>query len=60
MSDDKIKTGSPDRDTVNTKEPYEVQYWCKKFGCTIAELTGAVQSVGKSAKAVEKYLKKKK
>jgi len=60
MSDSKKKTGNPDRSTINTKEPYEMQYWKDKFGVSSQQLTGAVRAAGKNAKAVEEYLKSKK
>jgi len=56
--DDKTKTGSPDRDLINTSENYEVEYWSKKFGVTPEKLKSAVKAVGSSAKAVEAYLNK--
>jgi len=56
MSDDKTKTGGPDRDRINVNESYEVQYWTKKFGCTPEELRKAVTKVGPMAKDVEKEL----
>jgi hypothetical protein len=57
MSDDKTKTGSPDRDRINVNEDYEVQYWTKKFGVSAAQLKAAVSAVGPTAKAVEAHLK---
>ncbi|MEO6632285.1 MAG: DUF3606 domain-containing protein [Mucilaginibacter sp.] len=56
--DDKTKTGSPDRNLINTNENYEVEYWSKKFGVTAEELKSAIKAVGSSAKAVEAYLNK--
>jgi hypothetical protein len=32
-------------------EPYEVRYWCAKFGCTEAQLRAAVRAVGPIAAA---------
>ncbi len=58
MSDDKSKIRPQDSNKVNVHEPYEVQYWTQKFGCTKAQLEAAVKAVGVSASAVEKYLKK--
>jgi hypothetical protein len=60
MSDDKSKTGSPDRNRINVNEDYELRDWSKKFGCTHEELKVAVKAVGTSAKAVEEHLKSKK
>lgn len=42
-------------------EPYEVQYWKKKFGVTGQALAGAIRATGSnSVKKVETYLKGKK
>lgn len=56
--DDKKKTGSPDRDRINIKEIYEVEYWSKKFKVTPDQLKQAVKSAGTSAIEVEKLLNK--
>jgi hypothetical protein len=58
MSDDKNKVGSPDSKTINIHEPYEVTYWCEKFGCTKQQLLDAVAAVGKSVDAVRRHLGK--
>jgi hypothetical protein len=60
MSDNKSKTGSPDRDRINVHEDYELRAWSKKFGCTPDELKAAVAAAGTSAKAVEEHLRKSK
>jgi len=60
MSDNKKKTGEPDRSLINTGENYEMQYWKDKFKVSPQQLTGAVRAVGNKATAVEKYLKDKK
>lgn len=57
MSDDKSKTGAPDRNRINIHEDYEVRDWSKKFGCSAEELKAAVQAVGTSAAAVEQRIK---
>jgi hypothetical protein len=56
--DDKTKTGSPDRNLINTSENYEVEYWAKKFGVTAEQLKAAVKAVGNSAAAVKSHLNK--
>jgi hypothetical protein len=56
--DNKNKVGSPDRDRINTKENYEVEYWTKELGISAEELRKAVEKAGTSAEAVRKYLKK--
>jgi hypothetical protein len=58
MPDNKEKIAPADSNKVNVNEDdYEIQYWTKKFSCTEAELREAVQAVGTSAEAVERYLK---
>ena len=56
MADDKSKRGSPDRDRINTSEPYELRDWAKRLGITEERLRTAVNEVGSSAEAVKRYL----
>ncbi|RZA12915.1 MAG: DUF3606 domain-containing protein [Lysobacteraceae bacterium] len=56
--DDKKNTGSPDRDRINLREDYEVQYWTKALGVTRDELRKAVEAVGSTADAVRRHLGK--
>ncbi|WP_343226968.1 DUF3606 domain-containing protein [Luteolibacter arcticus] len=58
MSDDKSKTGGPDRDRINTGEDYEVRDWSKKFGVTPEELKKAADKVGPMADDVKRELGK--
>ena len=58
MSDDKNKTGSPDRDRINLSEDYEIQYWTKELGVSEQELRDIVQAVGNTSKAVRERLGK--
>lgn len=58
MSDDKSKTGSPDRDRINLSEDYEVQYWTMELGVSEKELRDIVQAVGNTSKAVSEHLGK--
>src|ERR1043165_1017992 len=58
MSDDKTKTGSPDRDRINIHEDYEKRDWAKKFGVSEERLEQAVKKVGTNAKDVQKELGK--
>ncbi|MEN4936825.1 DUF3606 domain-containing protein [Stenotrophomonas sp. TWI819] len=58
MTDDKKKTGFPDRDRINVNEDYEVQYWTKTLGVTAAQLKEAVKAVGPTSAAVRKHLGK--
>ena len=56
MPDNKTKTGPQDSSRINVHEPYEVEYWSKKFKVTPDQLKAAVAKVGVSAAAVEKEL----
>ncbi|WP_213603033.1 DUF3606 domain-containing protein [Pseudoxanthomonas japonensis] len=56
MSDDKSKTGSPDRDRINLSEDYEIQYWTKELGVSEMELRDIVQAVGNTSRAVREHL----
>lgn len=56
--DSKQNRGQPDRSRINTSEPWEIQYWTKKFGVSPEKLKETVQQVGASAKAVQQALKK--
>ena len=58
MSDDKSKTGSPDRDRINMSEDYEVRDWSESLGVTPEQLKEAVNAVGNSADKVREYLKR--
>ena len=58
MSDNKSKTGSPDRDRINLSEDYEVQYWTKELGISEKELRDVIQAVGDTSKAVREHLGK--
>jgi hypothetical protein len=50
--------GSPDRDRINVNEDYELQYWSEKFGVSKDRVKQAVEAVGTSVEAVQKYLNK--
>lgn len=56
MSDDKSNRGPQDRNKINLHEDYEVRYWTGKFGVSHDRLRTAVNEVGSSAAAVERYL----
>lgn len=58
MSDNKSKTGSPDRDRINLSEDYEVQYWTKELGISEKELRDVIQAVGNTSRAVREHLGK--
>ena len=60
MSDDKSKTGNPDRLWVNVGEAYELRDWATKWGVSEQEVRDAVAKVGKVASDVERELGKRK
>ncbi len=57
MTDDLTKRGPRDRARINIHEPYELEYWAKKFGITEKKLKSIVQKVGPMVKDVQKELK---
>ena len=57
MSDDKNKTGNPDRQRVNVNEDYELRDWAAKWGVSEQRVRDAVGKVGTMADDVERGLK---
>jgi hypothetical protein len=53
MSDDKSKTGEPDRSKVSASEPYELSYIASKFALSLDEARDLVAKHGPSREAVE-------
>ena len=41
---------------VNSMDPNELQYWCKEFHCTEAQLKDAVSKVGEHVAEVREKL----
>jgi len=56
--DNKNLRGPADASRINIHEDYEVAYWCKKFGCTKAQLEAAVKAAGVMANKVQQHLSK--
>jgi hypothetical protein len=56
MGDDKSNIGEPDRSRISLNETYEIKYWSDKYGTTVPRLKAAVEAVGNSPEAVEKWL----
>jgi len=56
MPDDKTKTRPQDASRINIHEPYELEYWTKRFSVTADRLRAAVAKAGTSVKAVEDEL----
>jgi hypothetical protein len=50
--------GQPDRSKVNIHEPWEMDYWTKKWNVTVQQLRAAVAAVGTSAASVARHLGK--
>jgi hypothetical protein len=57
MADDKTKRAPKDAKFINSQEDDEIDYWTQKFGVSRDHLARALARVGRSAEAVEKYLK---
>lgn len=58
MADNLNERGPQDRSRVNVNEPWELQYWSRKFGVSEDQLKDAVKAAGTSADAVGKHLGK--
>lgn len=58
MSDNKHLTHPQDATRIDIHDPQEVRNWCCSLGCTAAELTAAVATVGTWAKDVREHLGK--
>lgn len=56
IMDDLLIKEPLDGSRINLHEPYEVNYWCKKFKCTVKELQDAVHALGVSAAKVQAHL----
>jgi hypothetical protein len=57
MADDKTLRSPQDASRIALSEDYEVDYWTRKFGISEQRLRDAVQAVGHSVDAVERYLR---
>ena len=57
MSDNKNRTGEPDRSRVSLQEDYEVQYWTERFKVDKERLAAAVRAAGDSVEDVDAWLK---
>jgi hypothetical protein len=47
---------SPEKDTINMHENYEVEHWTNKLGVSRENLQEAVDAVGTSVEEIKKYL----
>ncbi len=57
MADDKNLRAPQDSARIAMGEDYEVRYWTEKFGVSADRLQKAVDAVGHSADAIERYLR---
>ncbi len=57
MPDDSTKRRPPDANRVNIHDHWEIDFWCRKIGCTRAQLIVAVHTVGPVAATVSEYLR---
>ena len=56
MSDDTTLRSSQDRDRISMEQDHEVRYWTERYGISREELQSAVDAVGNSISAIERYL----
>ncbi len=55
--DDKERKDQRDRTRINRNEPYELEYWSKKFNITAHKLREVIDRIGsEEVKMIEKYL----
>ena len=58
MTDDLTRKAPEDPNKININQPWEVSYWCSKFGISESKLRKAVQSVGPMVRDVKAWLAK--
>jgi len=58
MADNLEDRGPQDRSRINVNEPWELQYWTRRFGVSEEQLRTAVNTAGTSVEAVGKHLGK--
>ena len=58
MPDDLRRRKPEDPQRININQPWEVEYWCDRLGCTESQLRDAVSTVGPMVKDVKAYLGK--
>jgi hypothetical protein len=45
-----------DRLKIDVRDPWELRWWCRKLGCSEAQLKAAIDAMGAIAGNVRKYL----
>ena len=58
MADDLQQRGPADRSRVNLNEPWEIEWWSKKWSISPERLRAAVAKVGVSVKKIAQHLDK--
>lgn len=58
MSDDKTKKGQQDRSRVSAEEGYEVRYFAKKHGITVAQAEQLIKEHGSNRKGLDSAAEK--
>ena len=59
LGDEVAKTVPADASRVNVHDDSEIEYWCRTFGVSPAQLRAAVEKVGDLARRVETELKRR-
>jgi hypothetical protein len=58
MPDNLKNRGTPDRNRINVREQWELNYWCQKLGVTPGRLMQLEKKVGPMVKDIKKELGK--
>ena len=56
MGTNRMDSGPVDRTSINMNEPFEVRYWSKELGLSLAQLKALVGKVGASTDAIRQEL----
>ena len=56
MSSHRMDSGPVDRTRINMNDPFEVRYWSKELGISVAQLEAVVRIVGDDTKAIREEL----
>ena len=58
MNDDRDDSGPRDRTTINMNENFELRYWSKELGVSLAQLRAIIRKVGPVVKDIREELEK--
>jgi hypothetical protein len=58
MADQPAHAKPMDPGRVELMDPMDIDYWCRQFGCTEAQITDAVAAVGSHVTAVREELQR--